>query len=226
MKKDFEIQKDVMEELKTIPLLNANEIGVAVKNGVVTLSGIVDSYPKKISVERAVRKIRGVRGIAEELEVHLSTENAKTDSEIAQAVIYALEWHSATQFDRIKIFVEEGFVTIEGTADWDYQRKHATKVAENVKGVRGVINNIKLMTKPLTSDIKDKISNAFIRNASIDANKIDIKTEGNKVVLTGKVKSWSEYEEAERSAWLAPGVTVIENDLEVEDDLEFEDDRV
>lgn len=232
MKKDFDIQKDVMEELKSIPSVNANEIGVAVKNGIVTLSGEVDSYPKKIIVERAVKKIRGVKGIAEDIEVQLSEDQVKTDSEIAQVVLYALEWHSAAPFDRLSILVENGIVTIEGSADWDYQRKHATEVVGNVKGVKGIINNIKIENKPVSDDIKNTIRNAFVRNANIDANQIDIKTDGHKVVLKGKVKSWAAYEEAEHSVWKTPGVSAIENDLEVDNDMElennpeFEDDHV
>lgn len=226
MKKDFDIQKDVMEELKCIPSINANEIGVAVKNGVVTLSGEVDSYPKKIIVERAVKKIRGVRGIAEDIEVQLSEEHVKTDSEIAQVVIYALEWHSAAPFDRLSILVEDGIVTIDGSADWDYQRKHVTEVVENVRGVKGIINNVKIENRPVSEDIKNTIRSAFVRNANIDASKINIVTEGHKVVLTGKVKSWAAYEEAEHSVWKTPGVSAIENELEVENDPEFEDDHV
>ena len=219
MKKDFEIQKNVMEELKNIPLLKANEIGVAVKNGIVTLSGIVDSYPKKVMIEKAAKKIIGVKGIAEDLVVSLSDKEKKSDSEIAQIVLKALEWHSAVQIDKIKITVEDGEVTLEGTSDWDYQRKNATQVIENIKGVTGIINNIKLAPKPVPVDIKKKIHISFVRSASIDAKQIEIKTEGHTVVLSGKVKSWSEYEEAERSAWSTPGVDKIENKLEIENDL-------
>lgn len=219
MKKDIEIQKCVMEELRSIPLLHANEIGVAVKNGIVTLSGIVDSYPKKIAAERAVKKIDGVKGIAEEIEVHLSDNHKKTDSEIAQVVLDALHWHSAAPVDRIRIMVEDNVVTVEGDVEWDYQRKHVTKVIENIIGVKEIINNIKIVSSPVPIDIKTKIQNAFIRNAQLDADRINIETEGNKVVLKGKVKNLSEYEAAEKSAWNTPGVTTIENDLEVEDDL-------
>lgn len=219
MKKDIEIQKNVMEELTCIPLIKANEIGVAVKNGIVTLSGIVDSYPKKIMIEKAIKKLGGVRGIAEDIEVKLLENQKKTDSEIAQMVTNAIEWHSAAQVDRISILVEDGIVTIEGTTDWDYQRKHVTKVVANIIGVKGIINNIKIANTPVPVDIQKKIKAAFVRNASIDAEKINIKTEGHKVILSGVVKNWSEYEEAERSAWGTPGISVIENGLEFEDDL-------
>lgn len=222
MKKDIDIQKNVMEELKSVPLLNANEIGVAVKNGIVTLSGIVDSYPKKVSVEKAVKKISGVKGIAEDIEVNLSDNHKKTDAEIAQIVMNSIAWHSAAQVDKINILVEDGIVTVEGTTDWDFQRKHVTKVIANTIGVKGVINNIRIVNGPLPKDLKNKIYAAFVRNASIDADQIDIHTEGHKVVLSGKVKCWAEYEEAERSVWSTPGVDKIENKLE----LEFEDDLI
>lgn len=218
MKQDSEIQKNVMEELRCIPLIHANEIGVAVKNGIVTLSGIVDSYPKKIVIERSVKKVAGVKGIAEDIEVHLIDAHKKSDSEIAQVVLDALHWHSAAPFERISILVEDGVVAIEGTVDWDYQRKHVSKVAENIIGVKGVINNLKIVSGPVPGDIKKKIQSAFVRNAQIDAANINIEADGNKVVLTGKVKSLQEIEEAERSVWNTPGVTSIENGLEVEDD--------
>lgn len=218
MKNDIEIQKNVMDELRNTPLINANEIGVSVKNGIVTLSGIVDSYPKKIIVERAVKGVPGVKGIAEDLEVHLSDVHKKSDSEIAQVVLDALHWHSAAPFERITILVEDSVVTIDGTVDWDYQRKHVTKVAENIPGVKGIINNIKIVSGPMPDDIRNKIQSAFLKNAQIDADSIKVEADGNKVILRGKVKSLSEYEEAERSAWNTPGVTEIENDLEIEDE--------
>ncbi|HWY10779.1 MAG TPA: BON domain-containing protein [Bacteroidia bacterium] len=219
MKKDAEIQKNVIEELKTIPLLKANEIGVAVKNGVVTLSGTVDSYPKKIRVEKAVKKIGGVKGIAEDIAVNLSEKHQKTDSEIAQMVINAIEWHSAAQIDKINILVEDGCVTLDGTTDWDFQRKSASKVVETIVGVKRITNNIKIAQRPAPTDIKTKIQAAFVRNARIDADKINIQTDGNKVILSGKVNCWSELEEAEHSVWSTPGVSSIENKLELEDDF-------
>jgi osmotically-inducible protein OsmY len=219
MKKDLEIQKNVVEELKCIPLINANEIGVIVKNGIVTLSGTTDSYPKKVAIEKAVKKVKGVKGIAEDIAVNLTNAYTKTDSEIAQAILSALEWQIADQADQVTILVEDGWVTVEGSVDWDFQRKSIKKIAENIIGVKGISNNIKIIQRPVSSDIKNKIVAAFIRNASIDASKIDIVTEGSKVILSGTVNTWAEYEEAERSAWSTPGVNVIENQLEFEDDF-------
>jgi osmotically-inducible protein OsmY len=219
MKRDIEVHKDVMEEIKCIPLINANEIGVIVKNGIVTLNGTTDSYPKKVAIERAVKKVKGVKGIAEDIEVNITNSFTKTDSEIAQIVMSTLESQSATQAERLSIFVEDGCVTIEGFLDWDFQRKSVTKVIENIVGVKDIINNIKITQQPIAADIKNKILSSFIRNASVDASKIDVTTEGSKVILSGSVNTWAEYEEAERSAWSTPGVSVIENQLEFEDDF-------
>lgn len=219
MKKDSEIQKNVMEELSCLPLVNANEIGVMVKNGIVTLSGVIDSYPKKIAVEKAVKKIAGVKGIAEDLVVNLNGRHERTDSELAQAIMHALEWHSAAPADRIRILVEDAWVTVEGSVDWDFQRKSVSRVIENNIGVKGITNNITIAHRPAPADIKSKILAAFIRNASLDAGKIKVSIEGGNVVLSGKVYTWAEYEEAERSVWSVPGVSHIENKLEFEDDF-------
>ena len=217
MKKDLEIQKNVMEEIKNIPSLNSAEIGIAVKNGIVTLSGIVTSYPKKIAIERAVLKVKDVIGIAEELEVKLNGSDKRTDSEIAQAVLYAVEWHSGLDKEKIKIFVEDGIVTLEGQVDWDYQRKLAQKTVNNIQGVCGVINNIKISQRPLPDQIKEKIHSSFMRSANIDADKINIEVDGNKVILKGRVKSWTERKEAENTVWNMPGVSEVNNLLDYEE---------
>jgi len=219
MERDIEIQTNVMEELKTIPMLKANEIGVAVKNGIVTLCGIVDSYPKKISIEKVVKKIAGVKGIAEDIDVELNGSQKKSDSELAQNIMKALEWDATVQINYLNILVEDSCVTLEGIVEWDFQRKSATKAIENIVGVKGVINNVKLAAGPTTKEIKSKIQSAFIRNANIDSEKINVKIDGSKVVLTGSVNSWSEYEDAEQSVWATPGVKSIENKLEFELDF-------
>lgn len=213
MKKDIEIQANVIEELKSLPSINASEIGVAVKNGIVTLSGTVESHPKKIAVERAVMKIKNVKGIAEDIIVKLNGSSKKTDAEIAQAVLYALEWHSGLEPEKIKIFVENGVVSIEGTVEWDYKRKLATKTVSNIIGVSGIINNMKIASRPMVNLIREKIQSAFVRNANIDANQIKVEVVGNKVILSGKVKNWAERKEAEQSVWVLPGVNEIENRL-------------
>ena len=215
MKKDIETQENVLEELRHTPMINANEIGVTVKNGLVTLSGMVDTYPQKIRIERAVKKVKGVRGIAEDIEVVLPLNHKKNDSEIAQAILHAIEWHSALQLDKVNILVEDGCVVIEGTADWDFQRKSVSQVASHIVGVKSVINNIKLSPVPSTDNIRNKMQAAFARNATIAAEKIEISIENSKVILSGIVNSWAEYEEAERTAWATPGVAKVENNLEL-----------
>lgn len=219
MKKDLEIQKNVMDELSWTPLLNSNEIGVAVKNGIVTLSGIVDSYPKKIKAERVTQKVAGVRGIAENIEVRLKESDKKDDSEIAQAVLRELEWHCNLDPQKIKVLVENGNVTLEGIVNWDFQRKSAAKVIWNIKGVCGITNNIRLVDTPPPSDLQNKIRSALERHAKLDAKGVKVKVDGHKVTLTGVVSSFAEKVDAEKAVWSSPGVTAIENQLECADEL-------
>lgn len=219
MKKDLEIQNNVMEALKWTPLLNANEIGVAVKNGIVTLSGVVDSYPKKIKAERITRDVKGVRGIAEEITVSLDHKNKKTDTEIAQAVLHELEWHSNLNPDKIKVFVEDGNVTLEGQVDWDFQRKTAVKAIWNTKGVCGINNKITVTPVAPASNLKEKIKSAFERHARLDASKIEVDTKGHTVILSGHVGSWDEKVQAEKAVWSAPGVDKILNYIECAEEL-------
>jgi osmotically-inducible protein OsmY len=219
MKKDIEIQNNVMEALKWTPLLNANEIGVAVKNGIVTLSGVVDSYPKKIKAERITRNVKGVRGIAEDITVKLNDKDKKTDPEIAQAVLYELEWHSNLDADKIKILVEDGTVTLEGNVDWDFQRKSAARAIWSIKGVQRIINNIVVTRVAVAADLKKKIESAFQRHAHLDAKKINVEVDGHKVILSGNVSSWDEKVEAEKAVWSAPGVDTIVNHIECAEEL-------
>jgi len=222
MKNDIQIQKDVMEELKWDPFLNASEIGVAVKNGVVTLSGQVDSFSKKLTAEKAAKKVVGVKAVAEDIQVGISPVFRKTDTEIAEAVLNALKWHSAVQEEKIKIKVEDGNVRLDGQVEWDFQRNNAKTAIENLTGVRSVLNLITVKPKATSSDIQQKISSAFHRSATIDAEKITAEVSGSKVILYGKVRSIAEKEDAETAAWNAPGITSVENKLEIEE-LEYAD---
>lgn len=216
MKSDLQIQRDVMDELKWEPYLNASQIGVAVSNGIVTLSGQVDSYSKKLSAEKAAKRVSGVKAIAEDIQIGVSPAFRKTDTEIAEAILSALKWHSALQEEKIKIKVEDGIVKLEGEVEWEYQRNNAKVAIENLTGVRSVINLITVKPKISPTDIQQKISAAFHRSATIDAEKIQSDVVGNKVTLRGKVRSFAEKEDAENAAWAAPGITSVENKLQIE----------
>jgi len=218
MKTDSQIQKDVMAQLNWEPILNASEIGVGVKEGIVTLSGIVDTYTKKIVAEKAAKKVSGVKAVALDIQVGVSLAFKKTDSEIAAMVIDALRLHTAVQEDRIKIKVEDGVVTLEGEVEWEYQRKAAVNAIENLPGVRNVLNYITVKPKVVASDIEKKINAAFHRSATIDAEKITVETIGSKVILKGTVRSMAEKEDAEDAVWAAPGAMTVENKLYVEEE--------
>jgi len=219
MKTDLEIQKDVIEELKWEPFLNAAEIGVSVKNGVVTLNGVVDTYSKKIAAEKAAKKTVGVKAVAEEIEVKYAGNAIKNDSEIAEAVLNALKWHSALQEHTLTVKVERGIVTLDGKVDWEFQRDSARLMILNLVGVRGIINNITIAPKLVATDIKHKISAAFHRHATIDSDKVKIEVSGNTVTLSGKVRSWAEKRDAEYAVWGALGVNSVVNQLEIEHEI-------
>lgn len=217
MRTDIQIQKDVMDELKWQPFLNSSEIGVAVKNGVVTLSGIVDSLSKKLSAERAAKKVAGVKAIAEDIQIGVSPAYWRTDAEIAEAVIQALKWHSAVPEDKIQVKVEDGNVTLEGELEWGYQKNNAKTAIQYLSGVKSVFNLITIKPKLNPFELERKISAAFQRQATIDAAKVNVSTIGDKVILTGKVRSVLESEDAEDVAWEAPGVHHVENKLTIEE---------
>ena len=224
MKSDSKLQQDVMEELRWEPFLNASAIGVAVKNGIVTLSGQVDSYPKKLLAEKAARRVAGVKAVAEDIQVGISSADHKTDAEIAEAVLNALQWHAAVRDERIKIKVEDGNIRLEGEVEWDYERSNAKNAIENLTGVRSVTNLISVRPRITPSDIQQKINEAFLRSATIDAGKITTEVVGSKVILRGTVRSFAERDDAEIAAWNAPGVTSVESKLAIEvPDYSFEE---
>ncbi len=217
MKNDSKIQKDVMDELKWEPLLNPSEIGVSVKNGIVTLSGEVDSYVKKIAAESATKRVLGVKAVAEDIQVILSPSLKKTDADIAAAVLNALKWNSLVQEDKIKIKVEDGIVKLEGEVEWEFQRKNIKRSIEFLSGVRMVINLITVKPIIYSSEIKQKITSAFQRSANLDSKAIQVTVTDNKVTLHGKVRSFTEKQDAEDAAWAAPGVLHVDNKLEIEE---------
>jgi osmotically-inducible protein OsmY len=220
MKTDLEVQKNVQEQLRWEPILNAAEIGVSVKNGVVTLTGQVDSYVKKMAVEKAAKRVSGVKALAEEIQVGLSAINKRTDAEIAAAVVNALKWDTTVPDDQLQTEVESGFVTLTGQVEWAFQRAAAQRAIEKLTGVKFVFNNITLKIRPVVANIKEKIKAALVRDATIDADKIIIATNDDKVILSGTVRSLTEKEDAELAAWSAPGVNRVEN-LILVDEEEF-----
>ncbi len=196
---DEEIQRDVLEELKWDTRVRPNEIGVAVKDGIVTLTGWVDSYLKKMAAEEAAHRVRGVKAVVNDIEVRLPSS--------------ALQWEAGVPADKLEVTVSHGWVTLKGEVEYGFQKRLAERTVERLSGVRGVTNLIVVKPRLSSTDLKQNIEQALIRNAEMDAKRITVEVQGSKVILYGTVRSYAEKKAAEEAAWAAPGVSEVENHI-------------
>src|SRR6202171_1214236 len=213
MKTDSELRRDVERELEWDLSIDARNIGVAAKNGVVTLTGYVSSYSDKWRAERIAKRVAGVTALANDVEVKLTNE--RTDSDIAEAARASLKTDSRVPADRIKVIVERGWITLEGTVDYYYQKSAAESDVRYLMGVKGVTNALLVTPKVSPTEVRMKIEEALKRSAQLEANRISVEAHGGKVILSGTVRSWAEREEAELAAWAAPGVSQVDNRIKV-----------
>jgi osmotically-inducible protein OsmY len=211
MRSDIDIKRDVEAELRWNPDIDATDIAVAVKDGVVTLSGFVRSYAQKFEAEQTAKRVNGVRAVANDIEVRLPIFNQRPDPEIARDAVEEIQKNLPYASDHIGVVVRDGWVTLEGSVEWNYQRERAAQVVRRVRGVKGVTNLIELQPRVPPVEVKHKIEQAFRRSAELDANRITVETEGGVVTLRGTVRSWAERQEAERVAWTTPGVVRVNN---------------
>jgi osmotically-inducible protein OsmY len=211
MRLDADIKRDVEDEIRWDPDIDATDIGVAVHNGVVTLTGFVRSYAQKTQAERDAKRVAGVAGVANDLEVRLPAVDQRPDPEVARDAVNALKAELPFSSEKLRVIVKDGWLTLEGTAEWNYVRDRAVSAVKRIRGVKGVTNHISLQPSVAAYEIRRKIEDAFRRSAEVDASRITVEANGSEVILRGTVRSWAERDEAERAAWAAPGVTRVDN---------------
>jgi osmotically-inducible protein OsmY len=212
---DKDLKQYVENALDWEPSVDAKDIGVSADQGVVTLRGTVRSYSEKLAAERVALRVYGVKAVANDLTVHVASAYQRTDTEIAQAAVSALKWHSVVPDDRVTVTVKDGWITLAGTLDWQYQRDATARAVRDLTGVKGVTDDIRVKPTVKTTDVRDKIEAAFKRSAEIDARRVNVTAQDGKVILSGSVHSWAERREAERAAWAAPGVSHVDDRLAV-----------
>jgi osmotically-inducible protein OsmY len=216
MKTNVELQKDVIEELAWDPLVPEGRVGVAVNDGVVTLTGHLDTYAEKVAVKHAVERVTGVTSIALELDVIPLGIHQRSDTEIASAVEHVLSWSTSVPRERIKVMVEKGYVTLSGELDWNFQRKAIERMIQPLKGVVGINDNIRLKTTPIPASLSNRIKEALTRQVEREAKRIEVSVDGSVVTLRGPVHSWAERNAVEGVIWSAPGVSRVNSQLTVE----------
>jgi osmotically-inducible protein OsmY len=213
---DHQLRQDVIDELDFEPSVSAAHIGVGAHAGVITLTGFVSSYAEKLAAERAARRVKGVKALAEQIEIRLPSHKRVADDEIAGRAVDILKWRVGFPANRIAVKVENGIVTLSGDVDWRFQKSEAEAAVHNLSGVAGVENLIRVNAAVPVIEVKEKIQKALHRNADLDASRITVQSDGGKVVLGGKVHAWYQRDIAERAAWSAPGVIEVQDHIQIE----------